>query len=129
MKSRIKIVFQTDSVHDRTHSPMVIIFYYKTNSDVLFYKELIFNVGDMRKIGSESAIDHLEKGFDTYEKILHLNQFKASSDNVLRIFNDLIIHTDNGSIDTEFSEFSEIKNKLMANIRKNKIRTILNTTD
>ena len=58
-KSRIKIAFYTDWVHERTFSPMVMVFYYKNNStDILFYKEITFNVEDLRKQNSSSSIDN-----------------------------------------------------------------------
>lgn len=127
-KSRIKIVFYTDWVHDRTFSPMVMVFYYKNNSDYLYYKEITFNVEDIRKQNSSSSIDHLEKNFEIHEKILFYSQYKASRDDVIRIF-DFLIGATTGfqGMDKDVDEFHEKKNEMLNNIRRNRIKNILNS--
>lgn len=123
MVSRIKIAFYTDSVNEKLNSPMVLIFYYKVNSAELFYKEITFNIEDLRKQNSESSIDHLEKNFETYEKILYYSQYKSNREDILNIFKVLIGDPDDYDKDTV--EFVEKRNELLNSVRRTKIKNFL----
>ena len=85
--------------------------------------EITFNIEDLRKQSSESSIDHLEKNFETYEKILYYSQYKSSREDILNIFN-LLIGTSN-VFDKDTIEFIEKRNELLNSVRRSKIENIL----
>jgi hypothetical protein len=122
--SKIKIIFHFESLNTKTYGPVLYMFYYKTGSDIIFYKEIELDIASLRLSESSNIFEHMEKNWETYEKILHYNQYRCTRKDVDKTFNDSLL--DIMKEDEDVSDaLEEKKNELISLIRKNKIDNII----
>ena len=119
MKTKIQIVYHIDWI-DEVLSPVLCLFYLKTDSDILFYKSMKYSASEIIDSGCTSPYDFFDMNFVSYEDELFDNNDKATIKNVDDIFDNITNNYDHDPF------YDQEKAKLYSIIRKNKIDQIIN---